>query len=67
LTIPLPFRPTDERLARTAQQADDDTLDLADVIGKRLIDTRLLAPITIREEDAIAALEVMSRFATVSS
>jgi len=33
------------------------------VIGKRLIDTRLLPRITIREENAIAALEVMSRFA----
>ena len=58
-----PFLPTDERLVRTAQQADDDTLDLADVVGKRLIDTRLLPKITIREENAIAALEVMSRFA----
>jgi protein phosphatase len=58
-----PFLPTDERLARTAQQADDDMLDLADVVGKRLIDTRLLPRITIREENAIAALEVMSRFA----
>jgi protein phosphatase len=58
-----PFLPTDERLPRTAQQADDDMLDLADVVGKRLIDTRLLPRITIREENAIAALEVMSRFA----
>jgi len=58
-----PFLPTDERLSRTAQQTDDDTLDLADVTGKRLIDTRLLPRITIREENAIAALEVMSRFA----
>ncbi len=37
--------------------------NLADVVGKRLIDTRLLPKITIREENAIAALEVMSRFA----
>ncbi len=58
-----PFLATDERLPRTAQQADDDVLDLADVVGKRLIDTRLLPKITIREENAIAALEVMSRFA----
>ncbi len=47
----------------TVQQREDDLLDIADVIGKRLIDTRLQPRITIREENAIAALEVMSRFA----
>ncbi len=46
-----------------AQQAFDDVLDLEDVLGKRLVDTRLRPKITIREENAIAALEVMSRFA----
>lgn len=39
-------------------------LDLADVLGKRIISTRLHHNITIREENAAAALEVMSRFAT---
>ena len=39
-------------------------LDLQDVTGKRLIETRLFRNITIREENSIAALEVMSRFAT---
>jgi protein phosphatase len=34
-----------------------------DVLGKRIISTRLSHNITIREENAIAALEVMSRFA----
>jgi protein phosphatase len=39
-------------------------LDLADVTGKRIIETRLTgSTVTIREENAIAALEVMSRFA----
>src|SRR6185503_4690918 len=33
------------------------------VIGKRIISTRLHRTVTIREENAIAALEVMSRFA----
>ncbi len=47
----------------TTQQREDDLLDLQDVVGKRLVDTRLLPKITIREENAIAALEVMSRFA----
>ena len=47
----------------TAQQAEDDLLDLADVHGKRIVGTRLQRSITIREEHAAAALEVMSRFA----
>ena len=46
-----------------AQQQHDDILDIEDVTGKRLISTRLNKSITIREENAIAALEVMSRFA----
>jgi len=58
-----PFLPTEELAPRAAQHAADDVLDIDDVIGKRLIDTRLLPRITIREENAIAALEVMSRFA----
>jgi len=49
---------------RTSQQVLDDVLDLQDVTGKRLIETRLFGNITIREENSIAALEVMSRFAT---
>lgn len=47
----------------TTQQREDDLLDVQDVLGKRLVDTRLQPKITIREENAIAALEVMSRFA----
>ncbi len=38
-------------------------LDIEDVTGKRIIETRLGSTVTIREENAIAALEVMSRFA----
>jgi len=47
----------------TAQQQLDDVLDIADVLGKRLITTQLHRNVTIREENAIAAVEVMSRFA----
>jgi protein phosphatase len=47
----------------SAQQAQDDLLDMEDVLGKRIISTRLHHNVTIREENAIAALEVMSRFA----
>ena len=46
-----------------AQQANDDLLDIDDVRGKRLVSTRLHRNVTIREENAAAALEVMSRFA----
>ena len=38
-------------------------LDVDDVAGKRMIQTRLTRSVTIREENAAAALEVMSRFA----
>jgi protein phosphatase len=49
--------------ALTVQQRSDDVLDIEDVLGKRSISTRLQRNITIREENATAALEVMSRFA----
>jgi protein phosphatase len=58
-----PFLPEGALAPRSVQQALDDVLDLADVMGKRLVDTALLPRITIREENGIAALEVMSRFA----
>jgi protein phosphatase len=55
--------PPEESVALSAQQAHDDLLDAEDVIGKRIVSTRLHHNVTIREENAIAALEVMSRFA----
>jgi protein phosphatase len=60
-----PFLPPAETATPTltAQQQHDDVLDIADVTGKRLVATRLHGNVTIREENAIAALEVMSRFA----
>lgn len=45
------------------QQAHDDLLDIEDVTGKRIISTRLRNNVTVKEENSIAALEVMSRFA----
>ncbi len=39
-------------------------LDVDDVAGKRIVETRLARTVTVREENAAAALEVMSRFAT---
>ncbi|MFL5245048.1 MAG: polynucleotide kinase-phosphatase [Gemmataceae bacterium] len=62
-----PARPflADEQQAPklTAQQAHDDVLDADDVLGKRIVSTRLRGNVTIREAHATAALEVMSRFA----
>jgi len=49
--------------ALTAQQQFDELLDIEDVLGKRIVNTRIHRNITIREENAITALEVMSRFA----
>ena len=49
--------------AATAQQQHDEQLDLDDVPGKRQVTTRLHHAVTIRAEQAAAALEVMSRFA----
>jgi len=59
-----PFLPEEELPERlTAQQREDELLDIEDVLGKRLISTRLARSVTIREENAIAALEVIGRFA----
>jgi protein phosphatase len=57
----LPAQPPRDPLS--AQQEQDDVLDMEDVLGKRIISTRLRPATTVREENAAAALEVMSRFA----
>ncbi|MGW3172973.1 polynucleotide kinase-phosphatase [Streptomyces sp. NPDC001153] len=43
---------------------DGRPLDLADVHGRRAVETRHAGMVAVREENAAAALEVMSRFAT---
>lgn len=62
-----PVRPLDHGKANvvnlTMQQENDAVLDIAEFTGKQIVETRLGNNITIREENAIAALEVMSRFA----
>jgi protein phosphatase len=60
-----PFLPagTAAAPALSSQQEQDDLLDLGDVSGKRVVETRLHRLVTIREENAAAALEMMSRFA----
>jgi protein phosphatase len=46
-----------------AQTEHDRVLDLDDLRGKRQIHTALRPNLTVREENVLAALEVMSRFA----
>jgi protein phosphatase len=59
-----PFLPDPNAAATlSAQQAHDDVLDLSDVIGRRIISTRLLPGVTIRADESNAALEAISRFA----
>ena len=62
-TYSKPARPLTSQTTRSAQQTHDDMLDIDDVSGKRAVDTFLIPRITIREEHAIAALEIMSRYA----
>lgn len=62
-----PF-PTAEEAAASggdgaAARRDPDVLDVTDVLGKRVIETGLHGRVTIAEENAAGALEVMSRFA----
>lgn len=60
-----PFLPEGESSAAldNGSARDTDMLDIQDVLGKRIITTRLQRSITVREENAMAAIEVMSRFA----
>ena len=58
-----PFLSEDDQAPALEEVRKDDMLDIEDVLGKKIISTRLHHNVTIREENAIAALEVMSRFA----
>ena len=52
-----------EKSDEAAADRSANLLDIDDVIGKRVVSTRLRGNVTVREENAAAALEVMSRFA----
>ena len=54
---------SDSRLRTIETQVSDYILNIDDVLGKRVISTRLHHNVTIREENTINALEVISRFA----
>ncbi len=59
-----PFLPEGDQPPTTSGPGDyEDLLELTDVIGKRIVQTRLFRNVTVPEENATAALEVMSRFA----
>ncbi|MBZ5525250.1 MAG: polynucleotide kinase-phosphatase [Acidobacteriia bacterium] len=58
-----PFQKPAAAAPLSAQQQHDDLLEIEDVLGKRIIHTSRHRNITIREGNALAALEVMSRFA----
>ncbi len=47
----------------SAGRLDPDVLDIADVTGTRVVETHHQGRISVRAENAAAALEVMSRFA----
>ena len=57
-----PARPLDAAQA-APPRAYADLLDIEDVLGKRIVTTRIHHTVTIREENTVAALEAMSRFA----
>ena len=65
-TVSVPAKEVYAESARpflSPKERSDDGLEIEDVLGKRQISTRLRKSVTIREENAAAALEVMSRAA----
>ena len=58
-----PKRPLENAPIEEEEEHYYDLLDIDDVIGKHVVQTRLRNNITIREANSIAALETISRFA----
>ncbi len=59
---PFPVNPAASDAPQPAHR-EPEVLDIGDVTGRRVIETAYLRRIGVREENAAAALEVMSRFA----
>ena len=57
------YEPIKPLASAAAPARDASVLDVEDVLGKRVIKPRLGRTVTVRDENARAALEVMSRFA----
>ena len=58
-----PLAATTFAAASGVVRRDPGVLDLDDVLGRRTVEARHLGRVTVQEENAAAALEVMSRFA----
>lgn len=57
------YKPAKPLHVPEAPERDPDVLDITDVVGRRVIETATHGRISVRAEQAGAALEVMSRFA----
>jgi protein phosphatase len=57
------YEPVKPLLSEAPGGREGRPLDLADVAGRRTVETRLMGRLAVREQNAAAALEVMSRFA----
>jgi protein phosphatase len=57
------YEPTRPLQAAPVEERARDVLDIRDVSGKRIIQTRIHHTVTVRAENAEVAIEVMSRFA----
>ncbi|WP_406372369.1 polynucleotide kinase-phosphatase [Streptomyces sp. NBC_01550] len=57
------YEPTKPLTTEAPGSREGRPLDLADVQGRRIVETRYQGRISVREENSAAALEVMSRFA----
>ncbi|MGO1055102.1 polynucleotide kinase-phosphatase [Crossiella sp. CA198] len=57
------YEPTKPLIPAAPPEREPDLLELSDVAGKRVIETKLHGRVTVTAEHAAAALEVMSRFA----
>ncbi|MFB4314786.1 polynucleotide kinase-phosphatase [Actinomadura sp. 21ATH] len=60
-----PTRPleSERSIPAAGGHRESDVLKIEDVLGTGGVETRLMGRVTVREENAVAALEVMSRFA----
>ncbi len=60
-----PFAPSEVAAGAEpfAPRRDPDVLDLSDVLGNHIVETKHHGRVSVRDENAAAALEVMSRFA----
>ncbi|MFD5393807.1 polynucleotide kinase-phosphatase [Streptomyces sp. NPDC127097] len=57
------YEPAKPLVTEAPGGADGRPLDLNDVTGRRIVETRYMGRLAVKEENAAAALEVMSRFA----